>query len=219
MAVFSNKHGEIRNKSWKYYDLMYLSPQKVPWRVKKTNKELREVLIKENITPPMKVLDLGCGAGKNTKYLETKGFNVVGIDFSCQALKLAQKAKTKSVLIQGDAARLPFKNKTFDFIIDVGCFHCLPPGIQDRARDEILRVLKPKGLYFLRLWYSPHDIPKILMPLFYIEKIPVWGFNMPLVDSIFSKYFRLKYIKKEPFDEDGYGPFLILLFQKLTKFK
>jgi ubiquinone/menaquinone biosynthesis C-methylase UbiE len=196
------------------YNLMYQSPQKIPWRIEGANKQFYEVLLKKNIDPPMKVLDLGCGAGKNTKYLEKKGFEVVGLDFSSEAIRLARRQKIKSPLILGTAIRLPFKDKTFDFIVDIGCFHCLPPVDQDRARDEVLRVLKSKGLYFLRLWHSSKNIPEILMPKFYMGKIPIWGFNKSLIKSIFLKHYKLEYISKE-MDEDGYGPFLILLLRKI----
>ena len=51
----------------KYYDLIYREPEGVPWRVKRVNRQLCDVLRLGNIAAPMRVLDLGCGAGKNTK--------------------------------------------------------------------------------------------------------------------------------------------------------
>lgn len=212
-AISVSMKGNTPLKLREYYDLLYKFPQFVPWRIKKANKQLCDTLHSKNITAPMVVLDLGCGAGKNTKYLTQRGFKVVGIDFSYQALMLAKRAGIKSPLILADAFRLPFRRRIFDFIIDVGCFHCLSPGLQDLARDEIIRVLKPHGLYFLRLWHSSQDVPEILKPKFYIQKIPIWGFDIELVSNIFFKTFKFIHISKE-IDEDDYGPFLILLLEK-----
>ena len=48
--------------------------------------------IEENkIKPPKKVLDLGCGNGKNAKWLVERGFEVYGVDFSESAIKFARR--------------------------------------------------------------------------------------------------------------------------------
>jgi len=38
-----------------------------------------------------KILDLGCGIGHYSKYVENKGFEVVGVNFSKEMLKIAKK--------------------------------------------------------------------------------------------------------------------------------
>lgn len=63
------------------------------------------------------VLDLGCGAGLATAWLEA-GLGsdgvVVGVDLSLPHLQTASRHHGK--LVQGDACQLPFRDSTFDFI-------------------------------------------------------------------------------------------------------
>ena len=44
----------------------------------------------------IKVLDLGCGGGGNTKFLVEQGFSVYGVDGSQTAVKLTKKKLTKT---------------------------------------------------------------------------------------------------------------------------
>jgi SAM-dependent methyltransferase len=69
------------------------SPRLIPWRVSGPNKQMMDVFVTMGVNPPVSVMDLGCGAGKNAKYLSERGFNVVGVDFSVEALKLARTLK------------------------------------------------------------------------------------------------------------------------------
>lgn len=204
------------------YDSIYSSyqmnpsPEIVPWRVTGPNEQLIKFLEQFKLSPPMNILDLGCGTGKNSKYLSEKGFNVVGIDFSDAALRLATKLGVKSPLIVADAAYLPFKEKVFDLVLDMGCLHSIPPSIRERVKNEILRVLEHQGTYFLRTWSSKArliDHTQIGKPMWYIHrKIPIWAFDLSLIDDMFLKDFKIEYMTEE-LDEDNYGPFLLLFLR------
>ena len=78
----------VNELNWENY---YNTLQKIPKRLKK----LAEFVV--NTIPIFKkhnvnrILDLGCGVGRYSIYLANEGFNVLGIDFSKSALKLAKK--------------------------------------------------------------------------------------------------------------------------------
>ena len=66
-----------------------------------------------------RVLDIGCGAGRHSLYLQKKGFDVLGIDNSPLAIKVCRlrglkKAKVMSI------EEVSFKPKSFDTIIMMG---------------------------------------------------------------------------------------------------
>ena len=64
-----------------------------------------------------KVLELGCGSGKNTKWLITKADKLVGLDFSKNMLDLARKKITskKVSFINADLnEKWPVNNNSFD---------------------------------------------------------------------------------------------------------
>jgi SAM-dependent methyltransferase len=66
-----------------------------------------------------RVLDVGCGAGRHSLYLQEKGFDVLGIDVSPLAIKVCRlrglkKAKVMSI------DQVKFKPNSFDTIIMMG---------------------------------------------------------------------------------------------------
>lgn len=94
----------------------------------------------------LKVLDLGCGNGKNMKYFAEKGANVVGIDISSTAISY-----TEGLGIVGDIGKpLPFENESFDTILDVTSSNALNEKEREIYIKEIYRVLKPGGYVFVR---------------------------------------------------------------------
>lgn len=42
----------------------------------------------------LNILDLGCGTGRLSRYLASKGANVIGVDFSSESISLAQQIKS-----------------------------------------------------------------------------------------------------------------------------
>ena len=60
---------------------------------------LFDQLLKGRIVPGMKVLDAGCGAGRNLVYLLRSGFEVCGVDESSEAI--AQVRRMAESLRQG----------------------------------------------------------------------------------------------------------------------
>jgi len=62
-----------------------------------------------------KVLDVGCGAGVPvSEFLVHSGFDVTGIDFSENMLKLARKNVPKARFSKRDMTKLNFENESFD---------------------------------------------------------------------------------------------------------
>src|SRR5687768_2142226 len=53
-----------------------------------------ELLIKLQPSLNSKMLDLGCGAGRHSKYLASKGFNTTGIDLASSSIRSAEKFET-----------------------------------------------------------------------------------------------------------------------------
>ena len=66
-----------------------------------------------------RVLDVGCGAGRHSLYLQKKGFDVLGIDISPLAIKVCKlRGLKKSRVMPIEAAN--FKPDSFDTIIMMG---------------------------------------------------------------------------------------------------
>ncbi len=100
----------------------------------------------------IKFLDLGCGGGATTWYLAKEGFDVYGIDGSPSAIKQTynylQKENLKATLKVSDFVHIDFENNTFDAVYDLGAIQHNKMNDIKKIYKEIVRVLKPKGLFF-----------------------------------------------------------------------
>lgn len=103
------------------------------------------------------VLDLCCGQGALTAMLVETGAQVSGLDFSEEMLALCKAVAPDANLRQGDAAALPFDDKSFDAVVcNFGMMH-LPD--QPRVLGEISRVLRPDATFLMATWASPENSP------------------------------------------------------------
>ncbi|MCW4016942.1 MAG: class I SAM-dependent methyltransferase, partial [Candidatus Bathyarchaeota archaeon] len=66
-----------------------------------------------------KVLDIGCGAGRHSLYLQEKGFEVIGIDVSPIAIKVSKLRGVKQAKVMS-IENLDFTVNSFDTIIMMG---------------------------------------------------------------------------------------------------
>lgn len=85
-----------------------------------------------------RLLDLACGSGNYTTAFAHAGVDVTGLDRSALMLKAA-RAKTAIPLLQGDAARLPFKDAAFDGVSCCLAIHHFPEIAAPFG--EVFRVL------------------------------------------------------------------------------
>lgn len=96
---------------------------------------------------PKRILEVGCGFGRNIKFLIGSGVDpkkIVGIDISSVMIKKARKyVKNKNVkLFIANASDLPFKNKEFDMVLVHGVFMHIKPQDINQSLDDVLRVTK-----------------------------------------------------------------------------
>ena len=105
-------------------------------------KELNAISDCLEVQNPKLVLDLGCGGGWLSKFLTSKGYNVVGIDLSKSLVINARAVCKESSFLIGNCLLLPFKTNSFDMIIGVGILHHL--NINSSLK-ECARILRKGG--------------------------------------------------------------------------
>jgi SAM-dependent methyltransferase len=96
------------------------------------------------------LLELGAGPGAATAELSRRALRVTSLEYDHEvAAKLgARVSGTNAVVIQGDAAALPFADRMFSSAIAILMLHHLRSrDLQDRAFAEIFRVLRPGGVF------------------------------------------------------------------------
>ncbi len=96
-----------------------------------------------------RILDVGCAAGRDTKVLYDKGFNVVGVDFSTELLKIARNKYPDLSFIKADIRKLSFSDESFDGIYANAVFHHLLKRDMIPVLRDFNRILRPGGIIYL----------------------------------------------------------------------
>lgn len=120
---------------------------------------LFDQILRGNISPGMRVVDAGCGVGRNIQYLLREGYEVFGVDVSAEAV--AATRKMASELAPGLPAEnfqvaavetMPFADEFADLVICHSVLHFARDEAQLEAMVRGLwRVLRPGGMLFCRL--------------------------------------------------------------------
>ncbi|MER2120096.1 MAG: class I SAM-dependent methyltransferase [Solibacillus sp.] len=134
-----------------FWDTFYKDKEKnIPFFCDRADEHLVKYIEKETIRPG-KVLEIGCGNGRNAIYLAQKGYTVTAVDLSQQAIEWAkEQAEVHNVNIQfvcENIFNLNLDSQQFDFIYDSGCFHHLPPHRRVSYIQFINKYLKNNGYF------------------------------------------------------------------------
>jgi ubiquinone/menaquinone biosynthesis C-methylase UbiE len=89
-----------------------------------------------------RVLDLGCGTGRNLTLLAGRP-RLVGLDPCLASLRHARKRVPSALLVRGRAEALPFRDEAFDTVVS-GLVFCSVADVP-RGLAEVRRVLRDGG--------------------------------------------------------------------------
>ncbi|HTY74345.1 MAG TPA: class I SAM-dependent methyltransferase [Candidatus Nanoarchaeia archaeon] len=131
-----------KNHSFEHWEFNYPSP------------ELSALVATGSFKKNCKMLDVGCGGGLDAIFLAQSRFNVIGVDISPTALKIAKRrAKKANVKVDwrlGNILDLPVENESIDFVTDRGLFHVVEDKNRQTYSSEVHRVLKLHGRLLIR---------------------------------------------------------------------
>ena len=96
------------------------------------------------------LLEIGAGPGRDSLYFQQNGLNVTAIDFSEEMVRLCRNKGLQAYVM--DFYRLDFPHESFDAVFALNCLLHVPKAQLDLVFQQIRKVLKPKGLFFLGLY-------------------------------------------------------------------
>lgn len=167
----------------KEYDVWY--KKGAHWEVEHPSKSVGFLL--PELKKEDRVLDLGCGSGRDCLFLARRGFEVTGIDISDVAIQKAkEKAEKEDLDVKfdvGNIENLPYKNKSFDKTISA---YTISDTNIKKVVKENHRVLKDGGKAYLLI---------IIRKEFLETKKRVIDMDKDFVIKCFSKYFDI--VKEE----------------------
>jgi SAM-dependent methyltransferase len=120
---------------------------------------LFDQLLKGRFDYCTKVLDAGCGNGRNVVYFLRNGFEVYGVDQSAEAVQMIKALAAKLApgnppenFTVGNVEDIAYPDNYFDVVICSAVLHfAYNPRHFDQMVKAIWRVLKPGGFLFTRL--------------------------------------------------------------------
>lgn len=167
---------------------------------KKLHPRLKKLLQQIKIDKSTKILDVGCGRGDIALYLGKDAKEAVGIDYSEEAIKLANSTKKNFPLAMRkkvyfrfmNVKKLSFPDNYFDIVICIDVLEHLYKEEAKKAMGEIKRVLKKDGILFIHTGTN-----KILHD--YTYKYYIYPLNK-LITRIdrFIKGFPYDFLPKDP---------------------
>jgi SAM-dependent methyltransferase len=123
----------------------------LPWYRAKPPAMLRKV-VDERQARRGRALDVGCGTGAYSVYLAKLGYEVTGLDYLAEPLRIAQqKAQEEDVpvrFLQADVLTWEHDG-AFDLVLDSGCLHTLPASERPAYRRQLLSWLGHAADYVL----------------------------------------------------------------------
>lgn len=114
----------------------------------------------ETIAQGGRILEVGCGSGRQSLPMAMAGGVVLGVDISEEMLRVARKKAAAQGLLDrvnfvvADADNLPVAPESFSHLAIVGALHHMEDP--RRTLRAVLRSLAPGGRFF---FYDPHDSP------------------------------------------------------------
>jgi tellurite methyltransferase len=120
---------------------------------------LFDQLLRGRFDARRRVLDAGCGAGRNLPYFLSRGFEVYAIDADAGAAAAARALAARLApalppdnIRAGALDALPWPDGAMDAVVCSAVLHFARDRAHfDRMVDEVWRVLAPRGLFFARL--------------------------------------------------------------------
>lgn len=127
-------------KYYEAYEERYKSVHQLglQWSEKEPTPIVMSIIDKYNISKQTRILEIGCGEGRDTIYLYKNGHNVYGSDISKEAIDYCKLISGYHNFFQLDAVNGSMVEK-FDFIFAIAVIHML---VLDEDRKKFLQFIK-----------------------------------------------------------------------------
>ncbi len=151
-----------------------------------------------------KILDVGCGYGKNSNYMIRQGYNITGVDVAQYAINRCKENHPAHTFLPIDILENDFQENFFDAIVDAGALHVNEPTLHRRFFEQYHRILKNNSKSFIRIFNTEEET---INPIFFVYlKMPVYGHTVDGVKDLIEDLFEIEQISHDKhYGMHGYG--------------
>ncbi len=103
-----------------------------------------------HLQPESKILDIGCGSGRDMLWLKELGFDCTGLERSPELAALARQHSGGPVIV-ADFESFDFSRMNIDAVLLIGALVHIPHERFPQILSHILKVLKPEGLALITM--------------------------------------------------------------------
>lgn len=181
---------------------------------------VKEFEFYKKVVPGKKVLDIGCGAGRDAMVFVKHKFDYLGIDASEGMLKVAKERVKNGKFRKMDFYKLKFPANSFDGTWAAASFIHIPKNRINRVLKGIKKILKPGGISFFSFKEKNKNSKEGLIPY---ERNPgtfryrSYYTQKEFEDILKSVGFKIvKFIKHREKEKDGSTTVWLCFFAKKT---
>lgn len=130
-----------------------------------THPALAQVLVGK---PPLRILDVGAGTGRDAAAIARLGHHVIAVDPSTKMLRLARTLHSDPrITWLSDALPCLAKvqGQTFDIILLSAVWMHIPPAEREQAFRRIASLIAPSGSVYISLRMGPGDTARGIWPV------------------------------------------------------
>ncbi len=148
-----------------------------------------------NIRPEDQIMDLACGKGRHSIYLNEKGYNVVGLDLSEQNIEHAKQYENERLRFQVHDMRKPYAEDKFNYVLNMftsfGYFETKQE--HEDAICAVAKALKSDGKFVLD-FLNPYTVINHLVE----EEVKlIEGIEFHIIRDVSDNGYILKDIRFE----------------------
>lgn len=106
------------------------------------------------------VLDVGCGPGQVTSYLQQRGLDVAGVDLSPRMIEHARRLHPDCRFSVGSSTELDLAPESFGGLLGWWSLFHLPRTVLPEVLSSFRRALKPGGQLIVATHAGDEDVPR-----------------------------------------------------------
>jgi SAM-dependent methyltransferase len=155
-----------------------------------------------------RVLDVGCGAARNTRWFAEQGATVDGIDLAADLLDTLRPSMPAAVTLTAvDVLRDSLPAGEYDVVYDSGCFHHIAPHRRITYLQRVLPLVRPGGRFGIVAFAAERmDMPSDLDVVTTGDTYGGMTFSLDDLRTIFGALTPIELRAVHPDREGTFGP-------------